>query len=130
MMPSDQRREVLELRRALMSLGGPAQAQRHHARVGLLQSSCRALEDVRRRLPELELAGTIDTAQASQVRAVVDALVRLHRAWTERMPAESERAGFDFLWSDAFEDPEWGAVRQLARSAFTIMRESDSPLVG
>ncbi len=130
MNPSDGKPDLRKLRRSLMSLGGPAQAQRHHVRVGLLQDSCCTIEEVSGQLADLERAGVLDAAQASKLRAVADGLAGLRRGWRERMPAEPERAGFDFLWSDALEDPEWDALRRRARSAFTAMRGPDNPRVG
>jgi hypothetical protein len=119
-----------KLRRALMSLGGPGQAQRHHVRVGLLQDSCCAMEELRERLPALEQAGAVDAEQATRLRAAADGLASLRLGWRDRMPPEPARAGFDFLWSDALEDAEWDAVRRLARTAFTAMRGPDNPRIG
>ena len=130
MKPSSERPDLRRVRRALMSLGGPAQAQRHHVRVGLLQDSSCVMEEIRGQLPALEREGAVDAAQASHLRAVADGLASLRVGLKERLPAEPERAGFDFLWSDALEDPEWDGLRRTARSAFTAMRAPDNPRVG
>ncbi len=130
MQPSSERPDLRRVRRALMSLGGPAQAQRHHIRAGLLQDSCCVMEEIRGHLQVMEQEGAVDAAQASQLRAVTDRLASLRLGWRERLPAEPERAGFDFVWSDALEDPEWDGLRRVARSAFTAMRAPDNPRVG
>lgn len=118
------------LRLALMSLGGPPQAQRHHARVGTLQRACHALEGLPERLPALEAAGLLDAAQATELGGLSEELGGLRTGWRERIPPEAERAGFDFLWSTAFEDEEWERLRRRARSTFTALRGPDNPRVG
>jgi hypothetical protein len=118
--------EVLGLRRAMMSLGGPPQAQRHHARMGLLERACLTVEGAPTKLPGLARAGRLDAAQVARVMDVAGALAGLERGWRDRLPPPA--SGFEFLWSDAFEDPEWDAMRRRARSAFTALRGSGGPL--
>jgi hypothetical protein len=122
--------DLRPLRLALMSLGGPPQAQRHHTRVGTLQRACQTLEGLPERLPTLEAAGLLDAEQADELRRVREQLGDLTVGWRDRVPPEPEQAGFDFLWGPAFEDEEWDALRRTARAAFTTLRGSDNPWVG
>jgi hypothetical protein len=122
--------DVRLLRLALMSLGGPPQAQRHHARVGTLQRACQAMEGLPERLPALQAAGLLDATQATELRGLSEQLAGLRTGWRDRIPPEPEDAGFDFLWSAAFEDEEWERLRRSARSAFTALRGRDNPWVG
>lgn len=125
--------ESVDLRRvrlALMSLGGPPQAQRHHVRAGLLQRACGTIEEIAPQLPQLEAAGSLKPAQAAALAAVARQLGGLSRSWSARIPPEPSRLGFDFLLGNAFEDPEWDRLRLTARSAFTVMRAADNPWIG
>ena len=123
--------QVRELRLALMSLGGPPQAQRHHARVGLLQRACQTMEGASTQVRALVEAGLIDARQAEELEALANHLQSVQPGWRERVPAlAGDEPGFDFLWSDALEDPAWEALRQRARSTFTTMRAPDNPRVG
>ena len=82
------------------------------------------------RLPALEAAGLLSTAQATELREVHDQLAGLGAGWRDRIPSQPEQAGFDFLWRTAFEDEEWDRLRRRARSAFTALRGADNPRVG
>ncbi len=112
--------EVMRLRRAMMSLGGPPQAQRHHARMGLLAQACQTVEEMGPRLTDLQRSGALTEVQATSLEAVAEALAAVRPGWRERLPEPG--AGFDYLWSDAFEDPGWDAMRRAARRAFTALR--------
>jgi hypothetical protein len=122
--------DLRRLRIALMSLGGPPQAQRHHVRAGLLQRACATIEEVRGQLPALELGGAVDAEQAASLAAVAARLEGLKRSWRERMLPDAASLGFDFLLGDAFEDPEWESLRLAARAAFTVLRAADNPRIG
>lgn len=122
--------DVRRLRMALMSLGSPPQAQRHHVRVGLLQRSCATILEAAPELAAMEAAGALDGPQAASLAAVSGSLAGLERGWRERIPPHAAGLSFDFLLSDAFEDPEWESLRLVARDAFTVMRAPDNPRIG
>jgi len=122
--------DVRRLRQALMSLGSPPQAQRHHVRVGLLQRSCAGILELAPKLAAMEAATSLDRTQAAALAAVAASLAGLEWGWQERIPPGAASLGFEFLLSDAFEDPEWESLRLLARGAFTLMRAADNPRIG
>ena len=122
--------DVRRLRMALMSLGGPPQAQRHHVRVGLLQRSCAIILEVAQRLAAMEAAGDLSGPQAASLAAVAGGLAGLKLSWRERIPPDAATLSFDFLLSNAFEDAEWDSLRLAARAAFTVMRAPDNPRIG
>ncbi len=122
--------DLRRLRLALMSLGSPPQAQRHHVRAGLLQRACGTILEAGPQLAEVEATGSLDAAQAAALREVASRLAGLKHGWRERIPPDPRRLGFDFLLGDAFEDPEWDALRLAAREAFTALRAPDNPRIG
>lgn len=112
-------------------LAVPAMGGRVHARGGRLQNAVAGIRAVGPQLADLVDQGTLDPLQAACLSALDLGLEMLIKRPEGAFPPDAELAkGFEFLWSDVFEDDGWRLVRRCARAAYTALRAPDDRWLG
>jgi hypothetical protein len=117
---TDLNQALVNLRIALVILGGPPQAQRRHVQLGTIRRASETVmqfDDDREGLIHAEL---IDDETAALVTELA-AEIRLRLSANADFFRESVAAPREFLFGDELETDEWSSVRLAARRAFTAV---------
>jgi hypothetical protein len=101
------------------------QAQRHSARIGLLQRSWLETRDVIAHLSEYHESGRFTDEQVELLEGLGREMDALQRS-TMDLFADVDRDRYrtdihKFLWGDSYLSPEWDAVRRQARLCFASL---------
>lgn len=116
------------LRTGIFFLAGPSNAQRRWVQLGMFQRARSMLDAELGSAARLERAGVHDHEQARLVRAVVDRYTAMRDTRADLL-AEGESGPRCFLWSSAFEDPEWHELRHLARQCYAALSAGKAQII-